>query len=280
MNTRRFLILAPAAVFIILLQSYFWVPTYEEQTKGDPKRLEKYITASIGDASVLNPILSADSASSNINTMVFEGLIDRDEELRYRGRVAGRWEIYEEAYIYVKAGNGPGGARGVIEKIRAARRAPQPYEPHIQESLRRIRKIDLIPPRPFTQTVEIALDGKAKTPVLMRVSAPERIKLTLNEVDQNIFSNLAQIIGDDTLPAFNAGDFLESEPALAPEVHAQYSRRFLPATEHNPVIVFYLRPGVRFHDGHPLDAHDVKFTYESIMNPGNLSPRTPDYEPV
>jgi hypothetical protein len=42
------------------------VPTYEQQTRGNPKRLGGYIAGSIGDASLLNPILSADSASSNI----------------------------------------------------------------------------------------------------------------------------------------------------------------------------------------------------------------------
>ena len=50
--------------------------------------------------------------------------------------------------------------------------------------------------------------------------------------------------------------------------------------EHNPTIVFHLRQGVKFHDGHVFDAGDVKFTYESIMNPKNLSPRTPDFEPI
>jgi hypothetical protein len=53
------------------------VPTYEEQTRGDPDRLNEYITASIGDAAILNPILSSDSASSEIEGLVFEGLIDR-----------------------------------------------------------------------------------------------------------------------------------------------------------------------------------------------------------
>ena len=43
---------------------------------------------------------------------------------------------------------------------------------------------------------------------------------------------------------------------------------------------FYLRRDVRFHDGHVFDAHDVRFTFEAIMNPKNLSPRIADYEPV
>ena len=78
MTTRRLLIGLPIIVLLFLLQSYFWVPTYEEQTRGNPERLEEYVTASIGDAQVLNPALSADSASSDINGLVFEGLLDYD----------------------------------------------------------------------------------------------------------------------------------------------------------------------------------------------------------
>ena len=78
MTTKKILIVLPAIIILFLLQSYFWVPTYEEQTKGNPHRLGDYITGSIGDASILNPILSSDSASSEIGNMVFEGLIDRD----------------------------------------------------------------------------------------------------------------------------------------------------------------------------------------------------------
>jgi ABC-type transport system substrate-binding protein len=101
MTIRRFLIIAPAIVTLVLLISYFWVPTYEEQTKGNPDRLVQFITASIGDATMLNPTLSAESASSQIENMVFEGLIDRDEELQYRGRVAHSWKIYEHAFFYI-----------------------------------------------------------------------------------------------------------------------------------------------------------------------------------
>jgi ABC-type transport system substrate-binding protein len=54
----------------------------------------------------------------------------------------------------------------------------------------------------------------------------------------------------------------------------------LPATEHNPIIEFRLRSGVKFHDGQEVTAKDVKFTYEAIMDPKNLSPRVSDYEPV
>jgi len=71
---KRILILAPILLFVFIIQSYFWVPTYEEQTRGNPKRLIEYITASSADAVILNPILSADSASAQIESLVFEGI--------------------------------------------------------------------------------------------------------------------------------------------------------------------------------------------------------------
>ena len=37
---------------------------------------------------------------------------------------------------------------------------------------------------------------------------------------------------------------------------------------------------MKFHDGHLFEARDVKFTYEAIMNPKNISPRLSDFEPV
>ena len=42
----------------------------------------------------------------------------------------------------------------------------------------------------------------------------------------------------------------------------------------NPLTyVFHLRRGVRFHDGRPLNASDVKATFDFIMNPANKSPK-------
>ena len=40
---------------------------------------------------------------------------------------------------------------------------------------------------------------------------------------------------------------------------------------------FFIREDVSFHDGHPLTAHDVEFTYKAIMNPKNMSPMAERY---
>jgi ABC-type transport system substrate-binding protein len=287
MTIRRVLILAPTLVILFLLQSYFWVPTYEDQTRGNPNRLNEYITASIGDASILNPVLSADSASSDINSMVFEGLIDRDEELRFRGRLATSWEIYEEAFFYVnEAANIPGlgiaGAEEVVVLIQKAKTQDFPANPELQASLSNIQEISIVPAREFSVTrhEQKKEDDTGPAEVKIRVSAPARIKLGLGRVDQGLFENLSRILGNEYFSSFNGQSLITVDDERWQSKRAAYAQEILPAIEHNPVVVFNLRSNVKFHDGHTFDANDVKFTYEATMNPKNLSPRVPDYEPV
>lgn len=287
MTVKRLLILVPTLLILFLLQSFFWVPTYEEQTKGNPERLNQFITASIGDAAILNPILSADSASSQIESMVFEGLIDRDEELRFRGRVAERWEIYEEAYFYVNEGRpipgkGVVGPQALISYLESARNAADNYPSPLRESLRLIERLELLPPNRFRKRLKTS--GKSNQPAGKElravVNAPSRIKITLKKVDQEFFENLTLLLGAEYFSSFPSRSFVQLEPPLEQDKLTRAARTILPPFEHNPVIVFYLRKGVKFHDGHPVTARDVKFTFEAIMDPRNLSPRISDYEPV
>jgi ABC-type transport system substrate-binding protein len=286
MTIRRVLILAPTVLILFLLQSYFWVPTYEEQTRGNPNRLNEYITGSIGDASFLNPILSTDSASSDIESLVFEGLIDRDEELRFRGRLATSWRIHEEAFFYLNEGApipnvGTGGAQDVSALLERARAGHLSVTPRAKASLDNIREISILPATEFRVSRPEKIEGQDSPAELeIRVSAPARIKLVLNRVDQNLFENLTDILGTGYFAAFDASGHVSVEDERWRGKTSVYSAEILPATEHNPVVTFRLRPNVRFHDGHIFDAGDVKFTYEAIMNPKNISPRISDYEPV
>ena len=277
MTTRRALIIVPVIVVLFLLQSYFWVPTYEEQTRGNPDRLNQFITATIGDASLLNPILTADSASSQIESMVFEGLIDRDDQLRYRGRVARDWRISEVAYFFVNPLRTPPGGQGADGKnILAWLREKQSAG---ASELKSVTAVALLPAQVLKTTRQLTVNG-AKQTVRITANAPARIQLTLDQVDQDFFTRLQALLGKDYFSSFDAAGRVVTDPALPAKDHRALVQEILPATEHNPVIVFHLRPGIRFHDGHELDAEDVKFTYQAIVNPRNLSPRIPDYEPV
>jgi len=277
MTTRRALIIVPVIVVLFLLQSYFWVPTYEEQTRGNPDRLNQFITATLGDASLLNPILNADSASSQITSKIFEGLIDRDENLQFRGRIAREWHISEIAYFYHNqtapdpTGNG-GSSQNLLTWLRAKLKAGEPR-------LANVTRIDLLPPAVTMVTKTVSIAGQKKS-VKIRVGAPARLKLVLNKVDQHLFKRLEGLLGKTYFSSFNAQAYLLTQSELPEKQLAALSAELLPAVEHNPVIVFKLRSGVRFHDGHELDAEDVKFTYEAIVDPRNRSPRIPDFEPV
>ncbi|MFO7784090.1 MAG: ABC transporter substrate-binding protein [Thermodesulfobacteriota bacterium] len=288
MTTRRLLIIAPLVIIAFLLQSYFWVPTYEEQTRGNPRRLHEYITGSIGDASVLNPILSADTSSSDIQNMVFEGLIDRDRDLSFRGRLARSWEIHEIALFRVNSLTIPPGADGTEAEDKArlierARAGEIPLDQETREALDNIRRMEVLQPEERIENTFVPGPEEEMVQIRLLVREPARIRLTLKSVDQELFDRLERILGKEYFTSFPASNHIEVVDApftLSQSELDRIARETLPAFEHNPIITFHLREDVRFHDGHVVDAGDVKFTYEAIMNPDNLSPRTADYEPV
>ena len=278
-STKVLLLAAPTLVSLFLLQSYFWVSTFEDQARGDTGRLTRYVVARIGDASILNPTLAADTASSEVNNQVFEGLIDRNLDLSFRGRLAESWRILEEAYLFadetVRLGDGtPAEPRALLERLEAARRAAAP-------ALRKVQAMELLP----AETVTVQLPPPAAplvrgappaAPVPVTIRRPARIKFTLAEVDQDFFQALDRLLGGyleklDPLRYVSAPD-----PGLARAAADEHVQ----PVEANPVIVFALRRGVRFHDGQEFTSRDVRFTYETIVDPRNLSPRVPDFEPV
>jgi ABC-type transport system substrate-binding protein len=287
MATKRILIIAPLVLTLILIQSYFWVPTYEQQARGNPDRLKEYINASIGDATILNPILSAETASSDIEEKVFEGLLDRDQDLRFRGRLATGWKINEEAFFYVNetavvAGLGQPTPQRIIDLLQSFKKKENLSPPELKKTLDNIKAISLIPPHTYSvdRTIKDAQAAKNTAQIRIKVAAPTRIKLVLETVDQDLFANLSLLLGESYFTGFRGEKYLSSEPPVDSALLSSYAGELLPATEQNPIIEFNLRKNVAFHDGHIFDAQDVKFTYEAIMNPKNLSPRSSDYEPV
>ncbi len=61
-----------------------------------PEYGDTFIEASIGDASNLLPVLSADSASSAINGLIYNGLLRYNGQLELEGELAERWEVSED----------------------------------------------------------------------------------------------------------------------------------------------------------------------------------------
>ncbi len=284
---KRLLILIPLLLTAILLQSYFWVPTYETQAKGNPKRLLKYIEASSGDAKILNPILNADSASSSIVGMVFEGLLDLNENLALRGRLATDWTITEQAYLLVdpdaQLPNGKSATAARLERL-IQHALDSGSLPELNGVLLHIRQI---PSEVRTTTVEVRTpdenDQPKTTSVAVSINVPERVAFMLSRVDQDFFHRLTPIIGEQYGNNFQLDKYIHITDPVDEIVETLVKAQFpslLSVTEHNPELLFHLRQRVKFHDGQEFNAEDVKFTYDSIMNPRNISPRTSDFEPI
>lgn len=260
MWTRRLMLFLPLAVVAVLLQSYGWVPTYARQTVGNPERLVRYIDAGIGDAAILNPILNADSASSNIVSRCFDGLLDYDEELHLRGRLATGWEIRERAAFPLADGVDKA---AVVRQVRAL----------LGEV---VAGVEVEPAR----TIEVEVDLEAEVPeVVVTVRRPRYLHLRLTRVVPDLFVRLAPVLASARLAAA-ARPARVAAPGVAAAALAPHLDRLLPMAVERPVIDFALRHGVRFHDGHLFTAQDVLFTWRAIMDPANLSPRTSDFEPI
>ena len=73
MFVKKALLYIPIILTFILIQSFFWVPTYDKQATGSPARLLKYINGSAADAQILNPILSADTQAAPSVTLFLMG---------------------------------------------------------------------------------------------------------------------------------------------------------------------------------------------------------------
>jgi ABC-type transport system substrate-binding protein len=291
MLIKKVLILLPVIIFFILLQSFFWVPTYDEQVKGNPDRLGEFITASIGDARILNPILNADSASSTIVEQVFDGLIDRDENLRFRGRLAEKWDIYEEAYFYINPDAIVNGRHipepeVIKDLILSAKENVNYSDSLLTATLKNIKSIDIISLSSGNKDMHVPGPDNNKdgfpdpVDISVRFDPPPRLKLTLHNVDQDLFNSLEHLLGKGYFDSFPSAKYVEILSGGHEDKISVVASEIVPATEHNPVIIFYLRKGVEFHDGNEFDSADVEFTYRAIMDKHNLSPRISDFEPV
>lgn len=87
MKTKYTLLAFPVIILILLGINFIYV-----STKSIPEQ-NQLVIGSIGDASFLNPVLSQDSASSQVNSFVFSGLLRYDEKLQLTGDLAESWSV-------------------------------------------------------------------------------------------------------------------------------------------------------------------------------------------
>jgi ABC-type transport system substrate-binding protein len=284
MRTKWLLIALPLAILLLLLQSSFWVPTQASQDRANPRRAQAFLRADIGDAKSLNPVISHDAGARDIfERNVFEGLMQEDENRKMVPRLAQSYETTEEAYLAVLSDRAlPAGGKVTGQALLAAIDAA--WKQSVNGPLASIRQLELVPAEKRKLTA-VALIKNAKgreepNDVELSVDVPERIRLTLAKVEPQLFRALESVVGASYFASYPfEARFHATKPELLPLVRDQLAE-LLPIGEHNPIITFHLRPGMRWHDGVPLTAEDVKFTYQAIVDPKNSSPLSGSFDTV
>lgn len=285
MRTKRLLIALPVLICAVLVQSAFWVPTYESQAKDNPERAKTFLRASIGDAKLLNPILQSEVTAQDVMlNNVTEALVYTDENGKLSPKLAERWAVTEEAYVAVLADRKlPDGTPVTAHSLLAALQAAW-HGAQLGGVETSIQTLEVTPAetRTLSETVLIENAKGKKDPVTvdMTVPVPERVKLRLSKVEPQLFKRLEAVLGAEYFQRYPfANQFKLAKPELLPHIQGQFPE-LLGVGEHNPVITFYVRPGVHWSDGVPLTAADVKFTYEALIDPTNISPRATSYEAI
>lgn len=286
MRTKWLLIALPLAILAFLLQSAFWVPTFASQANGNPGRLETFVRASIGEVKHLNPAVSSDfTANQFMDENLFEGLVTLDQNLEMAGKLAERWTQTEAAYVAVlpertlKDGR-PANAQRVLEQLEGAWKRGE-----LGDLGRSIQALSLTPATERADSVTVlAKNAKGKEEpldVAITVRVPERVRLELSQIEPKLFERLADVLGPRYFDALPSTDprFVAKKPEELALSRPKLSELLL-VGEHNPIITFYLRPGVRWHDGVPFTAEDVKFNFQAITNPKNASPRAGAFDSV
>jgi len=265
MTAARILLLGlPCFLVVLLAQAIAWVPSYHDQGALNPSRLEAFVEASIGDARLLNPILNADTSSSRIADLVFDGLLRVGEDLELEGALARNWTVTESAFLAaVDVADANAMARRIGDALRASDAGLLLGDPQVVA--------------PMGREVTQVIEGR-DAPVSVQVNVPARVRLNLSRVVPDLEQRLRDVLGVIELaPGLDPSARVDAGAVKVPEAMA---RQLIPSLEHNPEITFTLRQGVTFHDGHPFDASDVVFTWRAIMNARNLSPRRSSFEPV
>ena len=100
-NTRNYYILI-LSFSIVLFSIGNFINTTGNITQNDPPGGYggTFIDSSTADAQMFNPVISSDSASSNIESLIFEGLLTYDKDMDIIPNLAYSWDISENKLDY------------------------------------------------------------------------------------------------------------------------------------------------------------------------------------
>ena len=298
---RRIIIALPVVLTLFFIVAFLSVRV------SAPRKLNQFISGSIGEPEILNPILSTTTAAAQVEGRIFSGLIRYDEDLEVEGDLAKSWEIAQTSRCHFATEDQ---ARAALDRIAAqkekwgsiALRDAQSEGATVRlefASAGTRYQATLLPwlgdlkPLPVT-FLSVGLGSKKSfgdgqpvnsANVEMRLLAalkahPERLDTRVLYFWTGGATSMLELpVAGATEPVLAVIEELLKTKAGEAALGSVEADDPAPALD-EPRITFRLRPGVRWHDGAPFTADDVLFTYESLMSEQVASPRRADYELV
>lgn len=233
----------------------------------------------LGEPSTLNPIKQADGVASQVFSTMFNGLLKYDENLEIIGDLAKSWLLSQTTTVFLRDETAAASAVKLVESWRSewpdwqleAATADGPLlklaftEPGLDASQAIVGRL---PPETLAPRAILRVDAKTDARQLLA-------DLRLAHPEAPIVRSWIESGGAFELTA--APDF---RPTLEAWLGDRGSVTELEQTSFlaEPVVLFTLRDGVRWHDGKPFTSRDVEFTYRMIMSDEVASPRKADFD--
>ncbi len=271
-----------------------------------PRKLNQFVSGSIGEPETLNPILSTTVSAAEVEKRVFSGLVRYDENLEIEGDLARSWEIRQTSRLFFES---EADAASALGKIQAHRSDWPAFSLRQAEAERATVRLefggagtsyrepllgwlgDLKPQSVSFLSVRLDTDKRfSDGEKVHSVEVVRRVNEALADSPQLAGRVIYTWTGGASayveMPVFGPADPIEEiVNGLLKSTEDEEPLGVCKAGEpepslDEPEITFHLREGVRWHDGAPFSSADVLFTYESLMSEEVASPRRSDYELV
>lgn len=263
-----------------------------------PRKLNQLTIGSIGEAKILNPILSTTTADSEILGKITSGLVRYDEDINIVPDLAERWTIMQTSTLFFESADAAAAAVRQLESDRGEWKG-QNLTSARQDGSRVLLGFDQAGTAFQDWLLALLANSKPMPVAFLRVSLDDKAKWENQAVTSDVMLPvLLKELGGRVLDTFRntstefdlvvAGDtdpvrtvvnrLLKSDLKEGALGQCEVAETFPVLNE--PQIVFQIRKGVRWHDGKPFTARDVEFTYRMLVDEKVASPRRPDFELV